>query len=43
MVGTEGRVATAESVGPGFDLGTEGDGSALDTVTSLAPLASSPQ
>lgn len=46
MVGTDGRVATvgiAGSDGPGFDLGTEGNGSAFDTVTSFAPLASSPQ
>lgn len=43
VVGTEGRVATAGSDVPGFDLGTEGDGSALDTVTSFTPLASSPQ
>ena len=46
MVGTDGSVATvgtAGSDGPGFDLGTEGDWSAIGTVTSFAPLASSPQ
>lgn len=45
-VGGDGRVATAGAAGsdgPGFDLGTEGDGSAFTTVTSFAPLASSPQ
>ena len=36
-------VGAAGSDGPGFDLGTEGDGSAFGTVTSFAPLASSPQ
>lgn len=46
MFGTDGSVATvgtAGSDGPGFDLGTEGDWSAIGTVTSFAPLASSPQ
>lgn len=46
VVGTEGRVATVGTAGsdvPRFDLGTEGDRSALDTVTSFTPLASSPQ
>lgn len=43
MAGTDGSVAVAGSDGLGFDRGTEGDGSALDAVTSFAPLASSPQ
>lgn len=46
MVGTDGSVATVGTAGrdgPGPDLGTEGDGSAFSTVTSFAPLASSPQ
>lgn len=46
VVGTDGKLATtgtAGSDGPGFDLGTEGEESALDTMTSFMPLASSPQ
>lgn len=46
VFGTNGKFATAGiagSEGPGFDLGTEGEESALDTVTSFASLASSPQ
>lgn len=44
--GTDGRVAavgTARTDTPGFDLGTEGDGSAFSTVSSFAPLVFSPQ
>lgn len=46
MAGAEGRAATVGTAGsdsPGLDLGTEADGSGFDTVTSLAPVASSPQ
>lgn len=46
MFGTEAGIATADTAGSddsGFNLGTEGDRSALGTVTSFAPQASSPQ
>lgn len=36
-------MATAGSKGPGFDLGMEGDRSGFGNMTSVAPLASSPQ
>lgn len=46
VVDAEGSVATVGCAGSdslGLDLGTEGDCSALGTVTSFAPLESSPQ
>lgn len=46
VFGTDGRAATVGTAGsdtPVSDLGTEGDGSAFSTLTSFAPLASSPQ